>query len=250
MKRFISFVLCFGFLFGLTSCDEGALTSPIEQIIAVEYGSPDEEACEVYVSEGFTKVTYNSASDIVLAVENKKADCGIVDELELASFINAGRNIVEKEKCGFSIEYCAYFSRDNEALQESFNKAIREISGNGTLEKIKNANFNGLTYISDENDNEKGTLTMLCDPHFKNRVYLNNNEEIVGLDVDIAREICNYLGYGLEIITTDFDELFLKLEDGEGDFIMSACEVNEEREEYYLLSESYFTLDFYLIEKE
>ena len=101
-----------------------------------------------------------------------------------------------------------------------------------------------------QSNNKNGTLTMLCDPSFANRVYTDKNGDVVGLDVDIAREICNTLGYDLEIVTADFDELFIKLDNGEGDFIISACEVNEEREEYYLLSDTYFTLNFNLIDRK
>lgn len=250
MKRIISFILCFVCLIGFASCDESTFLSASGKIIAVEYGSPAEDACENYVSDGYTKVTYNSSSDVVLAVENKKADCGIVDEFELNSYINAGRNIKKKESCKFTIDYCAYFSSDNENLQASFNDAISELNDNGTMEKIRKAHLNGKTFENSKSNTENGTLTMLCDPHFDNRVYTDDNGEVVGMDVDIAREICNYLGYDLEIVTADFDEMFMDLDEGSGDFIISACEVTEEREEYYLLSDSYFTLNFYLIERK
>lgn len=250
MKRLISFILCFCFLVGLTSCNEVGVSSPIEKTIAVEYASFAETACEAYVDEGYTKVTYNSASDVALAVENNKVDFGVVDELELGGLLKSERNIKEKEKCDLSIDYCAYFSSDNKALQQSFNEAIKELYNNGTMGKIIAAHSSGVPYTSDEADNVNGSLTMLCDPHYKYRVYINNNEEIVGLDVDIAREICNYLGYDLNIVSVDFDEMFLKLDDGEGDFVISACEANPEREAYCLLSDSYFTLDFYLIERK
>ena len=250
MKRILSFVLCFGFLFGLASCDEDALSSSIEKTIAVVYGSPAETAGDAYIAAGYTKVTYNSTSDVVIAIENKKADVGIVNELELGSFLKTGRNIKEKEKCDYGIDYYAYFSSDNKPLQQSFNEAIKELYNNDTMEKIIAAHSSGVSYASDEADNVNGSLTMLCDPHYKNRVCINSKEEIVGLDVDIAREICNYLGYDLNIVSVDFDEMFLKLDDGEGDFVISACEANPEREAYCLMSDPYFTLDFYLIERK
>lgn len=248
MRRIISFVLCFCFLIGVSSCGEVGSLSETEKTIAVKYASSDEMACKEYID--YTKVTYNSSSDVVLAVENKKADFGILDEFELNSYIDAGRNIQQKEKCEYSIDYCAYFSSHNETLQKSFNNAIKEIKENGTLDTIKNTHLNGESYNISKSNNENGTLTMVCDPSFKNRVYTDDSGNIVGLDVDIAREICGYLGYELEIITADFDELFVKLDDGEGDFIISSCEVNEERAEYYLLSDTYFTCNYYLIERK
>ena len=249
MKRVISFILCFCFVIGLTSCGVDKNSLETEKIIAVKYGSSAEVAYEEYVYDGYTKITYNSSSDVILAVENKKADCGVLDAFELNSYINSGRNIAEKEMCEYCIDYCAYFNVENKKLQEAFNKAIKELNDNGTLDKIKKAHLKGESYFNNASNNENGTLTMLCDPSFENRVYTDNEGDIVGLDVDLAREICNYLGYDLQIVTADFDELFIKLDDGEGDFIISACEVNKERAEYYLASDTYFTLNFYLIER-
>ncbi|MBQ7115500.1 MAG: transporter substrate-binding domain-containing protein [Clostridia bacterium] len=248
MKRKLSFVLSLVCLFSLSSCKVDTDVVDKEVIIAVKYGSANEIACEQY--KDYTKATYNSSSDVVLAVENGKADYGILDEFELNSYILNQRAIKEKEQCEYSIDYCAYFSAENEELQDLFNEAIAQLDSDGVLDEITDAHLKGKSFLNGAQDNENGTLTMLCDPSFKNRVYADDNGDVAGLDVDIAKAICNYLGYDLEIVTADFDELFIKLQDGEGDFIMSACEVNEEREEYYLLSDVYFTLNYHLIEKE
>lgn len=219
-------------------------------MIAVKYASASEKAVDKYINQGYTKVSYDSSSDVVLAIENGKADFGIVDDFELASFLYTERSIKQKEVCEYSIDYCAYFTLENEALQKEFNKAITVLKSDGTLDEIKNCHLKGKSFLNSAEDNENGTLTMLCDPSFENRVYTQVDGKISGLDSDTAKAICNYLGYDLEIVTADFDELFIKLQDGEGDFIMSACEVSEEREEYYLLSDTYFTLNYHLIEKE
>ncbi len=250
MKTFFSCILCLAVLFNLASCSSVAEKFEEEKIVAVKYASANEKASDSYVNRGYTKVTYNSSSDVVLAVENGKADYGILDEFELNSYISNQRKIKKKEQCEYSIDYCAYFSLENEELQMSFNEAIAKLKSDGVLDEIKNAHLKGKSFLNSAEDNENGTLTMLCDPSFENRVYTDENGGIAGLDVDIARAICNYLGYDLEIVTVDFDELFIKLQDGDGDFIMSACEVKEERAEYFLLSDTYYTLNNYLIEKE
>ena len=248
MKRIISFALCLSLVVSFSSCGEGNILET-EKIIAVEYGSNSEKACDEYVSSDYTKITYNSSSDVVIAVENNKSDYGVLDEFELNSYVDAGRNIKQGQVCEYSIDYCAYFKADNEALRNKFNEALKELKENGELDKIHKSNLKGEQYTYSKTYNKNGTLTMLCDPSFEKRVYTDDVGEIVGLDVDIAREICNYLGFDLEIVTADFDELFIKLSEGEADFIMSACELNEERAEYFLLSNSYFTLNFYLIER-
>ena len=250
MKRIFSCVLCVAFLFCLASCNNATENFEKEKIVAVEYASGNEKASEAYIDRGYTRVTYNSGSDVVLAVENGKADYGILDELELSSYISYQRNIKKKEQCEYSIDYCVYFSGEGELLQASFNEAISHLRKDGILDEIQNAHLNGKSYFVEESNNENGSITMLCDPSFDKRVFTDTNGNVAGLDVDIVKAICSFLGYDLEIEIADFDELFVKLQDGEGDFIMSAYEVNDERAEYFLLSDKYYTLNYYLIEKE
>lgn len=250
MKKIISCVLCFSFLFSLASCGDAIEKIQNEKLIAVEYFSANEKAAEDYLKKDFTKVTYNSSSDVVLAIENGKADFGILDEFQLNSYLSAQRKIKKTELCEYQINYCAYFSSDNEKLKKAFNKAISDLKENSVLTEIIDAHLSEEKYNQSEAVDENGTLTMLCDPNFANRVYTDSKGNIVGLDVDIAREICNYMGYDLEIVSADFDELFSKLQAGEGDFVITASEVTEEREEYFLSSDTYFALNYYLIEKE
>ena len=58
------------------------------------------------------------------------------------------------------------------------------------------------------------------------------------------------MGYSVEIKEADFDELFLMLENGEGDVIVSATEYNESRAESYLASDTYLTIEYYLVERK
>lgn len=249
MKRIVACIICLSFVFGLSSCNNSSKVFQTEKILAVKYASCNEFAAEEFVSRGFTKVTYNSTADVVVAVENGKADFGILNEFEYNSFILAKRNIQEKDICTYYEDYCAYFDSENQNLKELFDEGLAEIEADGTLEAIKSAHFNGRYFSPQNTDKHNGTLVMLCDPHFENRVYIDGNGKIAGLDVDIAREICGTMGYGLEIVTGDFDELFIKLQEGEGDFIITASQLTEERSQYYLASDIYFTLNYYLIEK-
>ncbi len=250
MKRFYSFVLCLAFMLALSSCGETESILPEEKIVAVEYGLEGSIESESFFVDGFSIATYNTPSDVVLAVENGKATFGVLDDFQFNSYISAGRKIKNVALCGYRIEYCACFASDNEALQEKFNAAIHLLNKDGTLEKIKSDNLKNVAYEPIESIKSNETLVMLCDPSFPNRLYLNDNNDAVGLDIDIAKAICNYLGYELEIRTADFDDLFTMLQEGEGDFVISAAEVSEIKAEQFLLSDTYFTLNYHLIEKE
>lgn len=246
MKRLFAVLLSIAFVLSLSCCDYETDILKSEKMVAVKYASANENAAEEYIKGGYKKVTYNSSSDVVIAVENKKADIGILDDFELNSLCG-DRNILSQSTCEYSIDYCAYFNSEDTELKKSFDKAIVALEEAGTLEKIKDAHLKGEDYKPSKKNPTEKALVMLCDPSFDNRIYTDKNGDIVGLDVDIAQEICNYLGYDIEFVVADTDELFIELDDGTGDFILSALEVNEQREKYYLSSTPYFTLNFHTI---
>ncbi len=249
MKRIVFCFLCLALLFNLSACGDVAQNVEKDKIIAVEYSSVNEKAAEAYIKQGYKKVTYNSSSDVVLAVENGKADCGILDDFEMNTYLSAGRKIKEREICEYSVDYCIYFKKDNEELQEKFDKAIQSLKKDGTLEKIKKSNLTGKSFYKGEPNKTKKKLIMLCDPSFPCIIYMSDGNKVVGVDVDIAFAICDYLGYTVEIKTADFDDLFAMLQKGEGDFLISACQLTESREEYFLPSDTYFSLNYHVVEK-
>ena len=198
MKRVFSCILCLSFLLNLASCSEVSDKIQKNSIVAVEYASANEKAFEEYITQDFTKVTYNSSSDVVLAVENGKAEYGILNTFEFNLYKSAQRKIKIKETCEYRNDYCAYFSLENDSLQKSFNEAIRKLKKDGTLQRIKYAHYNNISFSGSKPDNENGVLTMLCDPSFEGRVYTDEKGDVVGLDVDIVRELCNAMGYNLK----------------------------------------------------
>lgn len=249
MNRILCFVLCLVFLLSTSSCDSFDEIINTEKLVAVKYASPNEKAADEFVSDGYKTVTYNSSSDVVLAVENKKTQAGILDEIEYSKFIREDRDIVIKSTCGYSLDYCVYFNSDSAELQNKFDKAIELLEEEGTLDQVKSAYLNGEKYKIKSKNCDK-TLIALCDPSFENRVCVDENGVVVGLDVNLVRAVCAQLNYDIRFVVTDFEDAFVKLEDGEGDFIISATEINEQREKYYLTSIPYLTLKYYLIERK
>ncbi|WP_128895924.1 transporter substrate-binding domain-containing protein [Longirhabdus pacifica] len=65
-------------------------------------------------------------------------------------------------------------------------------------------------------------------------------EEIVGIDVDIAKAVMEELGYELEIKNMDFNGLIAALQSERVDFVMSGMSVTDERKESVDFSDMYF----------
>ena len=75
------------------------------------------------------------------------------------------------------------------------------------------------------NENE---LIMVTEAGFAPYEYYENGE-VVGVDVEIAREIANYLGKELVVRDIDFDSIINELNSGKADFAAAGMSITPER---------------------
>ena len=251
LKNFLCILISIVLIVSFASCNALDGEVFIKPIIAVETNSNELYAAKKYCSYNEAEIfEYSSVYDAVVAVENGKADYVVLDEYTATTVIDAGVELELYEDTTFSMEFCAYFSNDNDVLSKEFDAAVKKLIDNGTIEHIVETHKKGGVVSIPVSSGEKGELSMLCDPIFENTLYYNSEGEIAGVDLDIARAICAELGYTLTVSTVDFEELFLSLESGDGDFIMSSLEYTEERAENYCASEIYNSINYSLYKRK
>ena len=79
---------------------------------------------------------YNKGADAVMALNQSKVDCVIIDEQPAKVFVkqNSGLTILDEE---FADEdYAAVIKKENTQLLDDVNKALAELKADGTLDKI------------------------------------------------------------------------------------------------------------------
>ena len=76
-----------------------------------------------------------------------------------------------------------------------------------------------------------------------------NGDEIVGFDIDIAKQVAENLGYELKIEDMDFGSLLGALNAGRVDFVMAGMTPTEERKENADFSDVYFTAKNLILSK-
>lgn len=245
-RRIISICLVAVMLLLLVSCQKEEKDNSLQQtVVAVSSVSGNLNAARSFAkSKGAECIEFSSDSDAVTAVINGKADYVVLDEYSGYLFEKENNELCFSEKCEYNIEYRACFSFDNKDLCERFNAAFLALEKDGTINKIKSAVYNNEKYVLSKPTGNKGELVMVCDPIFDNRVYFDENNILTGTDVYIAKEVCNYLGYSLNIEMKSFSEMFDALDTGEADFIMSCVEYTQQRGESYLFSDIYTTYEY------
>ncbi|WP_316607766.1 transporter substrate-binding domain-containing protein [uncultured Ruminococcus sp.] len=85
-----------------------------------------------------------------------------------------------------------------------------------------------------------GTLTMATNAYFAPYEYYEG-EDIVGIDVDVAKAIADKLGMELKVVDIEFDSIITGVQTGKYDMGMAGMTVNEERKQSVDFSDSYAT---------
>ncbi len=86
----------------------------------------------------------------------------------------------------------------------------------------------------------KGELHMATNAAFEPYEYKEGGE-IVGIDAEIAKAICDKLGYTLVIDDMDFDAIITAVTSGKADFGMAGMTVTDERKQSVDFTDSYTT---------
>ena len=93
----------------------------------------------------------------------------------------------------------------------------------------------------DAGSKEQAVLKMGTNAAFPPYEYVDDNNNIAGIDAEIAQAIADKLGMKLEITDMEFDSLIPAVKGGKIDVVLAGMTVNEERLESVNFSESYAT---------
>ncbi|MDD6799559.1 MAG: transporter substrate-binding domain-containing protein [Firmicutes bacterium] len=111
------------------------------------------------------------------------------------------------------------------------------LKGNDYASEMKEeADDDSLSYIKN-----KGTLVLGLDDAYPPMGFRDDSGEIVGIDIDLAREVCNRLGVELVLQPISWKAKDMELESKNIDCIWNGLSVNDDRVETYTLSKPYMT---------
>ncbi len=94
-----------------------------------------------------------------------------------------------------------------------------------------------------------GKLTVATSPDFAPFESLENNE-VVGIEVDIMKKVCEKLGVELEIVQMDFDSVLVGIQSAKYDCGMSGITVDEDRKKNMLFTDPYYNAAQVIVVKE
>ena len=220
--------------------------------VGVQLGTTGDLLMSEEVGEGEDKLgiagveQYNKAADAVQALLTNKIDAVCIDDQVAKNFVAANPDELTTLDTAFAEEsYAIAVSKDNPDLTEPLNGAIAELKEDGTLDAILDkyiAKVEGAEgYVSPEGtEYPNGTLVMATNATFDPYEYIENGE-IVGIDAEFAKALCDKLGYDLHIEDMEFDSIIAAVNSGKADFGMAGMTVTPERQEQIDFTDTYCT---------
>lgn len=94
---------------------------------------------------------------------------------------------------------------------------------------------------------DSGKLILGLDATFKPMGYTDENDQIVGFDIDLANEVCSRMGIKLETYGVNWDTKEVDLDAGTIDCIWNGLSVSDARKKVMLMSEPYMENDMVFV---
>jgi len=226
MKRFFCFLLAAQIIALLAGCRAApppnrvhTLEDVAGSIIGVMGGTPSERLA----SERGVARAFSSSEELIYHLVEGTIDCAVM-EASVAAELAANNNnirVLSEPLLVYDLHFAV--PRENDELLAAVNSAIATLRGNGTLRNLRDKYFSGrrYNYVSpDSADRPKGTLTLALPPDSPPFSVKDAEGGFSGLDIDVARAVCDVLGVELQIIEYDAWELVTAVRHGRADLAL------------------------------
>ena len=250
--RLLLIFFCIGLSLQFTSCGKKQAENTVFSVddlsgkkIGVQLGTTGDTLVSDYETDGSntTVERFNKGNDAIQALKTGKIDCVIIDQQPAEAFVEKNDDLKILSDTFDPEEYAICIAKGNSDLTDKFNSAIEELQKDGTIDSITS------NYIGDEagkhpyetpdgTEYPNGTLTMATNAQFEPYEYYDG-DQIVGIDADIAKAICDKLGYELKIEDMEFDAIIAAVSSGKADFGAAGITVTEDRKKNIDFTDTY-----------
>ena len=264
LKKLSSVLLASAMVISLAACGSGdsgkeesggnadeaaeAITS-IDQLEGKTIGVQTGTTGDIYVTDEFGEdcvERYNKGFEAVQALQQGKIDAVIIDNEPAQVFVDENEGLKILDEAYTEEEYAIAVSKDNKELTEQLNEALAALKEDGTFDAIFDYYISGEgePYTIDESVERDGQIVMATNaefPPYEFHETVDGEDAIMGIDADVARAICDYLGKELVIEDMAFESIITAVQGGKADVGFAGMTVTEDRLKSVDFSDTYCT---------
>lgn len=276
MKKILSIaaaaILCLGVLAGcgdtatnggVDSSDVSTSTSKVaskEDLAGARVGVQEGTTGDLYVSDeeevpGAQVSRYKKAVDAAVDLKNDRLDAIVLDELPAQKIVDKNDDLTILKEEFTKEDYAIAVKKGNTELLEQVNACLQQMKEDGRFDTIAAAFIEGdeaaLEELAALPAPEGDTvLRMATNAEFEPFEFRDEQNEITGFDIEVAKAIARDLGMGFEVTDMNFDSLINALSSDMADIVIAGMTVTEERQQNVDFTDSYYTSTQVIIVKK
>ena len=203
--------------------------------------------------ENATVEKYNKGADAIQALKQGKVDAVIIDREPAKEFVKNNDDLQILDVPFVEEEYSVAYKKGNDELGKKLDDAITALKNEGKLDEIVShwigEDADQVSYVPDASVTRTGKLIMATNAEFP-PYESKKGSEVVGIDVDMMRAVCDKLGLELEVEDMQFDSIITSVESGKADVGVAGISVTEDRKKNVDFTVGYATSTQVIIVKK
>lgn len=203
--------------------------------------------------ENATVEKYNKGADAIQALKQGKVDAVIIDREPAKEFVKKNDDLQILDVPFVEEEYSVAYKKGNDELGKKLDDAITALKNEGKLDEIVShwigEDADQASYVPDASVTRTGKLIMATNAEFP-PYESKKGSEVVGIDVDMMRAVCDKLGLELEVEDMQFDSIITSVESGKADVGVAGISVTEDRKKNVDFTVGYATSTQVIIVKK
>ena len=211
----------------------GVLIGTTGEIYAADYGTD---------STRLQLEKFETLAQAVDALLEGSIDAVLTDDTPAKVFARKNPSLRILNEIFKEESYAGIVAKENMGLLDSVNIALIQMRAMGVYDSIFDSYIGGQTKYHVSQDSAVGpVLRVATNAEFPPFEFRCKKRGIVGIDIEIARYVANYLERPVEIIDMDFDDIIDSVRAGKADLGLAAFSVTEERSQIINFTDHYAT---------
>ena len=185
---------------------------------------------------------FPTLAETVDALLEGKIDAVLTDDAPAKVFADKNPSLRILNEVFKEESYAGVVAKENMGLLDSINIALIQMRAMGVYDSIFDSYIGGKTKYHVPEDSVTGpVLRVATNAEFPPFEFRCKKRGVVGIDIEIARYVANYLERPVEIIDMNFDDIIDSVRAGKADLGLAAFSVTEERGQIINFTDNYAT---------
>jgi|GEM_PF-6442942 len=199
--------------------------------VGVLAGSVAERSAAAAAGEYGKVIGYYSDGEMAAALLAGTIDCAVAEDFAAAEVLAVSRRLRQLRDPLCTEAYTFAAARENADLIRDVNTALAALREEGVLDDVTAAFRRGEIYAyTSQTDPEtaRGTLTVAVSPGRAPYQYVGSDGQLTGIEITVARMVCDRLNCNLEFHEVEDDRLLLLVQAGLAELAVGCLAATEE----------------------